>query len=132
MNSPYEQNLNYPEHLIHATVGGKPVRSKSEVMIYQALYMRRIPFRYECALYLGGAVFYPDFTIRHPITGKCYYWEHCGRMDDEMYSKKAFDKLHFMNAHGIKPSDQLIITYEDKENPLQQLEIETIIEKYFL
>ena len=132
MNSPYEQNTNYPEYLIHATADGKLVRSKSEVMIYQALYMRRIPFRYECALDLGGAVFYPDFTIRHPITGKYYYWEHCGRMDDEMYSKKVFDKQQFMNAHGIKPSDQLIITYEDKENPLQQSEIETIIEKYFL
>lgn len=132
MNAPYEKNANYPQYLIHETIDGKFVRSKSEVMIYQALYVHKIPFRYECELQLGGGVFYPDFTIRHPVSGKTYYWEHCGRMDEDAYSQKTFHKLSYFNSHGIKPSDQLIITYEDKENPLRQSEIEAIIEKYFL
>lgn len=132
MNSPYEQNMNYPERLLHETVDGIFVRSKSEAMIYQALRTHGIPFRYECALCIEGATFYPDFTIRHPITGKTYYWEHCGRMDEDMYSKKTFNKLQFLNSHGIRPSDQLILTFEDMENPLVQSEIEAVIGKYFL
>lgn len=93
MNSPYEKNKTYPEYLIHKTNAGIHVRSKAEAMIVQILYSNQIPFRYECALYLGNTVFYPDFTIRHPITGETYYWEHFGKMDDESYVRKTYSKL---------------------------------------
>lgn len=132
MHAPYQKNTNYPEHLIQETLDGNYVRSKSEAMIYQALYLHKLPFRYECALSIGGVVYYPDFTVRHPKTGKIYYWEHFGRMDDENYSHKVFSKLHFLNTHGITPGVQLITTYENGKNPIRQSEIENIIEKYFL
>ncbi|MBQ7919399.1 MAG: ATPase [Lachnospiraceae bacterium] len=132
MQTPYEKNLNYPEYLIHETIDGNFVRSKSEAMIYHALYLHKIPFRYECALTVGGETYYPDFTILHPRTGKTYYWEHCGRMDDENYSQRVFSKLHSFNVHGIMPGVQLIVTYESGKYPLRQFEIEEIIEKYFL
>lgn len=132
MESPYQKNENYPEYLIHETVDGNLVRSKSEAMIYQALYSCKVPFRYECALSVGGVIYYPDFTIRHPKTGRVYYWEHFGRMDDEKYSQKVFSKLNFLNMHGITPGIQLITTYENVKNPLRQSEIAEIIEKYFM
>ena len=79
---PYEKNPKYPEHLIHKTVSGIYVRSKSESMIALQLYTEKIPFRYECALQLGETTLYPDFTILHPKTGEIFYWEHFGMMDE--------------------------------------------------
>ncbi|MFQ8777759.1 MAG: hypothetical protein ACLR78_10425 [Roseburia sp.] len=63
------------------------MRSKSEAMIAMLLHLNAIPYRYECALSLGGVTLFPDFTIRHPVTGVLYYWEHFGLMDDPAYAK---------------------------------------------
>lgn len=117
-NEPYEHNPLYPEQLIHNSASGCVVRSKSESMIDMALYVRKIPFRYECILTLGETVFYPDFTIRHPKTGEVYYWEHFGLMDNLNYSQKVYNKLQHYAVYGIIPSIQLITTYETKERPL--------------
>ena len=46
-NADYPKNTNYPESLVHPTVGGLMVRSKSESMIAIALSEHEIPFRYE-------------------------------------------------------------------------------------
>ena len=132
MNSPYEQSTKYPELLIHKTISGHYVRSKSESMIATSLHINHIPFRYECALSLGSSIIYPDFTIRHPHTGQFYYWEHFGRMDDPSYYKNVYPKLMLYNSHGIVPSLQLITTFETMDNPLTFDTIEKIITDYFL
>ena len=131
-NETYEQNLNYPEHLVHKASSGIMVRSKSEAMIERFLYTNRIPFRYECALHLESMTFYPDFTILHPETKEIYYWEHFGRMDDMSYAEKAFSKLRTYTAYGIIPSIQLITTYETKKHPLSYEDVEKIGTLYFL
>lgn len=132
MHAPYEKNKAYLEHLKHETCTGEYVRSKSEEAIYNCLCKNQIPFRYECELRLGDIVFYPDFTIRHPRTGKTYYWEHCGRMDKPNYVHKVFTRLETYVDHGIIPSINLITTYETKEYPLSMKAIEKIVEEYFL
>lgn len=132
MNASYEHNLQHPEHLIHKSSSGNLVRSKSESIIDMLLYVNKIPFRYECALQLGEATLFPDFTIRHPETGVVYYWEHFGLMDNPTYSQNAFSKLQLYTSHGIIPSIQLITTYETKENPLGSDTVEKIIAHYFL
>lgn len=129
--APYERNVKYPEKLVHQSSSGNYVRSKSECLIDTILYMKQIPFRYECALQLGEITVYPDFTILHPRTGKVYYWEHFGMMDKAEYAQKAFAKQNQYAMHGIIPSHQLIVTYETSEKPLASNEIEQIIEKYF-
>ncbi len=128
----YDKNLVYPEHLIHQTSKGIFVRSKSEAMIVHCLYIHRIPFRYECALWLGQGKIYPDFTIRHPDTGEVVYWEHFGMMDDSAYAKKAFSKMELYNSHGILPSIHLITTFETREYPLNYEVIENKIREHFL
>lgn len=130
--SPYEHNEKHPEQLIHKTITGNSVRSKSEVIITMLLYVKKIPFRYECALQLGTITIFPDFTIRHPQTGKIFYWERFGMMDDPDYSEKAFSKLRLYTTHGIVPSIQLLTTFETKEKPLSFDTVEDMIEKYFL
>lgn len=83
------ENPVHPEHLKHPCLSGHLVRSKSELLIDQALFTHQIPFRYECALKLNDLTLYPDFTIRHPETGQFFYWEHFGMMDSPTYSQNA-------------------------------------------
>lgn len=122
----------HPEHLIHKAVSGNLVRSKSEILIDMILYQNHIPFRYECPLQLGEILIYPDFTIKHPVTGKLFYWEHFGRMDDPEYLHKTEQKLNTYIHHGIIPSVHLITTFETKEHPLDPALVESLVKHYFL
>ena len=131
-NTPYEQNENYPQQKIYKTITGQYVRSKSEVMISMILYKYNIPFRYECALKLGDRVIYPDFTIKHPRTGKIYYYEHFGRMDDVSYCKKACAKIELYSLNGIMPTIQLLATFETSDNPLTPEAVEQLVKQYFI
>ena len=128
----YETNPRFQEQRTHKTLSGNMVRSKSEALIDMILYTNHIPFRYECKLQLNNITLYPDFTIRHPLTGDLYYWEHFGLMDDLAYSKNAFHKLQIYSENGIIPSVNLITTYETSEHPLSTEEIDHIVKRYFL
>lgn len=130
MQSAYERNPKHPEQLTHQTGFGYAVRSKSELLIDYVLRANNIPFRYECALELGGNTIYPDFTILHPQTGELIYWEHFGMMDDPAYYKNVFSKLNLYAANGILPNINLITTYETKEIPLDTKQINDMINMY--
>lgn len=132
LHSPFQQNPKYPEQLIHKTISGNMVRSKSEALIDMLLHINKIPFRYECALNLDTITIYPDFTIRHPQTGETFYWEHFGLMDDPNYCKNACSKLQLYASNGIIPSIHLITTYETNTHPLSSDTIDGIIRNYFL
>ena len=132
MQSPYERNVAFPDGLIYKTTTGDFVRSKSEVLIVMLLHMKKIPFRYECLLKLGDFTYYPDFTIKHPITGKIYYWEHFGQMDKMDYQKGVFPKMQTYANYGIIQGINFIATFETKEYPLEVDLVEKIIDYYFL
>lgn len=132
MRADYEKCPKYPEQLIHTIINGQKVRSKSEAIIATMLYVNRIPFHYEEALYLGKKVIYPDFTIKHPVTGRTYYWEHFGMMDHESYAKSAFQKMQLYNTNKILLSDTLLATYETEDRPLKSNFVENMIQQYFL
>ena len=131
MNAPYEKNMKYPENLIHKGMYNQMFRSKSEVLIAMLLQEKRIPFRYECILNLSGNTIFPDFTIRHPVTGAYYYWEHLGMLDDSSYLESALEKLNLYAQHGIYLGINLIITYETKNNPLSPETVLKQIALYF-
>lgn len=131
LESPYEQNPSHPERLIYKSCSGHLLRSKSEMMMDMMLYQHQIPFRYECALTLGDVLLYPDFTIRHPQTGRYFYWEHFGLMDKPEYAAQTISKLRLYTEHGIVPGIHLITTYETQEHPLSTEMVEKIIEYYF-
>lgn len=132
MEAVYEKNMKYPENLIHKTSSGIFVRSKSEAMIELFLHTNQIPFRYESALMMNQVTLYPDFTIMHPKTGKIYYWEHFGRMDDMGYVRGVSSKIQLYASAGIVPSIHLITTYETKMNPLAYDEVVRVGSQYFL
>ncbi len=79
------------------TSKGERVRSKSEVMIADALYQAGIPYRYECPLQLEGQTVYPDFTILRAGDRQEIYWEHLGMMDDPEYCVNALKRSDYMN-----------------------------------
>ena len=117
-NEPYEMNPKYPEKKNVPTEQGIMVRSKSEAIILTLLAMFHIPFRYECRLDVGGRLYYPDFTIRHPVTGEYFYWEHCGMMEDPLYRSDYINRMHVYINNGILPDHNLILTYESDGDPL--------------
>ncbi len=123
----YKKNPNYPEHLSYKCPSGNVVRSKSEVFIDMALNKRSIPYRYECELVLDGNKYYPDFTFINPLTNKIYYWEHLGIMNNTEYAKSAFYKLRQYYRNGIIPGDNLILTFESKDNPFSASDAEAAL-----
>ena len=127
----YIKNPHYPESLIHSTLKGEKVRSKSEACIADMLYLAGIPYRYECQLVVGGEIFYPDFMIMDPSTGKIYIWEHFGLMDDEGYYMRTVHKIRAYTSSGYLPERNFIITYEDEQNPFTTVQAAELISHYF-
>ena len=116
------------------TVRGERVRSKSEKILADLFERKGIPYRYEYPLKLSGGrvIVYPDFCVLNKRTGKEYWFEHLGRMDDPEYVKKALFKLDEMQRHGIFPGKNLLITYETKNKSLNTAAAEALIREYLL
>lgn len=94
------------------TEKGEAVRSKSEVIIANLLNKEKIPYRYECPLYLKGlGKVYPDFTVLNVRLHKEFYWEHLGMMDDSIYAENALKKLSFYEKNGIFAGEKFCRTY---------------------
>ncbi len=110
----YPSNPYQPENKKYRTQTGIYVRSKSEKMIADTLTSYQISYRYEAALLLDYTI-YPDFTIVHPETGKLYYYEHFGMVDNPDYREKMLDKLDMYMRCGIY---DLLYTIETKDRPL--------------
>lgn len=127
--APYEKSNQYPENLIHKSMSGNLLRSKSESMIDMLLYTNQIPYHYEEILHLPQLTIVPDFTIIHPKTRKIMYWEHFGMIDNPEYFQKYMKKLEVYTQNEIYPGNQLIMTFETKEKPLTLEEIDKVIQK---
>ena len=79
----------------------------------------------------GNAVVYPDFTVLNVRTRKTYLWEHFGRMDDAGYvENKMMRKIDLYRANGIYPGENLIMTFESANRPLQVEAVKDMINKY--
>lgn len=113
----YEQSDYKPEKKIHITSEGVRVRSKSELIIAELLYIQDIPFRYEEMLTIANRKFAPDFTILRE-DGALVYWEHCGMPNNPAYMASHKDKLSKYEAAGIVPWKNLIITYDEPDGTL--------------
>lgn len=132
MEEPFKSNELYPESLLHITLGGRKVRSKSEVIIAGTLEASGLPFRYEAALNLPQQTYYPDFTILRPKDRKIFYWEHFGMMNDEGYEAGAARKLFDYRKNGILPWRNLITTYDDESGAIDVQTIHSIVNAFLL
>lgn len=122
----------YEAGLIHKTARGELVRSKSEVIVADALYDSGIDYAYEKELVLGDdGLKSPDFTIEDAGSGTVYYWEHCGMMNDPEYCRRWEKKRAVYEKHGIKENDNLIVTYDNENGSIDSQAIRNLIKKYF-
>lgn len=121
----------FDEKLVHKTIRGDLVRSKSEVIIANALYSNGIEYEYEPELQIEGKIKRPDFKIIDADTGAVWYWEHCGMMSDEKYAKRWHDKEKFYEKNGIIKGKNLIVTEEYLNEGIDSSEIDSIVKSTF-
>ena len=109
---------------------GELVRSKSEVIIANTFNRLAKTYCYEPALIIPGrGTFHPDFAapnIRRHIT---VFLEHLGLMDDPDYADTAVSKQNIYILSGYYPGDQLIITMETQNVPLNIQALDLLLRK---
>jgi hypothetical protein len=127
------------EGLIHRSIRGLAVRSKSELIIADALTHAGISFEYEKPLTLGGMTRYPDFTIEDDISGRTIYWEHLGMLEREDYRKSWENKLVWYRTNGVLPIDKgpgthgmLVTTRESSTAGFDSSTVQGIIHKHLI
>ena len=128
----------FEDSLIHRTVRGESVRSKSEVIIANLLYANGIDYRYEEPLEIDGVTKYPDFTIEDDNTGERFYWEHLGMLSDEGYRRRWEEKVEWLKGHGISPREEgggptgsLVVTQDTTDGGIDSEAVSKLIEELF-
>ncbi len=99
----------------YRTYKGDYVRSKSELIIANELYINQISYEYEKPLLLKGTSkpIHPDFTIYTPRENLMVLWEHCGLMNDITYRSNWDWRKQLYAESGISEwQKNLIVTYE--------------------
>ena len=110
---------------------GDFVRTKAEKILADTFFNLNIPYQYEPAFVLkNGDVKFPDFVLLNVIHRKTYYWEHLGLADDERYATKNFRKLLEYERSGLIVGDNLIITLETEDMPLDMKMVYQKIQDY--
>jgi hypothetical protein len=89
---------------VHRTARGDDlVRSKSEVIVADALHDLGLDYMYEAELTFPGEFpRRPDFTIARPNTGPVY-WEHLGMLDLAGYRADWESRRQWYASHDILP-----------------------------
>lgn len=130
---PYRKlgfNKEDPEYF---TRRGERVRSKSEILIADALYSHNIPYRYEYPLYIGNVlVAAPDFNCLNVRLRREYYWEHLGMMGNKEYANHNVKKLECYSLAPDFDESRLILTFETESHPINTKVIEEKIRKFLL
>lgn len=112
---------------------GERVRSKSEKILADYFYGKKIPYLYEKPLYINGyGVVYPDFTFYSKRLKKEIYWEHEGMMDNQEYVRASVKKINLYQLNGIFPGERLILTYETTQDVIDSNIVKLLVDKYLI
>lgn len=123
----------HPELRIYETHQGELVRSKSEVIIANALFQKKDELLYvyeaELALNVGvkKVIFHPDFKVLNIRTGRIVYWEHFGMLDNPYYASDFTNKINTYINSGYILGKDLFISVETSEIPLDTRSVKRII-----
>lgn len=126
----YQRSNKYPEMLVHRTLKGDFVRSKSEVIIANTLHMKGLQYRSEEVTKVGNYYFAPDFKILVPSTGKIKILEHFGMMHDSEYREKAVWKMSTYIENGYRPYEDILFTFEDLNGNIDAKNLELLITNF--
>ena len=115
----------------HSTDGTR-VRSKSEALLGDIFDSYPVPKKFECPVRLhNGKIIHPDYTLLNVRERKEYIWEHFGLMDDGDYVAGVSRKLSLYMELGYFPDDNLLMTFESGNHPLDQEKVEKLILRTF-
>lgn len=107
---------------------GEDFKSKSEFLLNNIYEKHECIYVYEPKLYLKGyGNVHPDFAVLRRSDRETVYHEHFGMMDDPDYCAKALAKLSDYHRNGFIEGDNLIITMESSQKPLDPREAEALI-----
>ncbi|MBL3889148.1 ATP-dependent RecD-like DNA helicase [Bacillus cereus] len=124
-----KQKRYFEEKLIHKTIRGEMVRSKSEVIVANILDKMKIEYSYEEPLDVNYKTYIPDFTIRYQ--GKTAYLEHLGMLRNKSYKKHWEEKRANYESVGISETlGNLIITEDGLDGSLDATLIESKIQTW--
>lgn len=126
--TPKEFEEDFP---VYTTIKGERVRSKSEQLIADRLYVAGIPYKYECPLTIGKHKIHPDFSILRVSRRDEVYLEHSGRMDDPNYGRRLTRRSQIYTEGGILQGERLFYTFESSEIPFEARSVDPLIEKVF-
>ncbi|MBQ3968687.1 MAG: hypothetical protein II688_08365, partial [Lachnospiraceae bacterium] len=73
---------------------------------------------------------FPDFACLNVRKRKTIFWEHLGLTDLPDYAVKNFAKLDIYEKNGYFVGDDIIISTETQEHPLDISTIKRKIERY--
>ena len=128
---PYEKLGFSKTDAEYYTAKGERVRSKSEILIADALYRNNIPYRYEYPVYSHGVLIAaPDFNCLNVRLRKEYYWEHLGMLGQAEYADRTVKKIEKYVLADDFDETRLILTMETDSRPLNTKVIEEKIRKF--
>lgn len=128
------------EKLIHRSRRGTLLRSKSEVIIDDALASHGIDAGYEVPFFSrdGKGRRLPDFTIEDQSLGRTILWEHCGMLADADYAERWEKKLEWYRQNGVAllaegggERASLVVTYDDERGGIDGRAIDELIREIF-
>jgi archaellum component FlaC len=102
-----------PEGLIHRTMRGEKVRSKSEAIIANILFGMGLDYRYEYPIEgtIASGVRRPDFVFFNKA-GSPIIWEHLGMLDNAEYAERWKQKLNWYEENGFVENVSLYVTVD--------------------
>lgn len=130
---PIQYHYEEKKH-IHETICGLMVRSKSEVIVTNALTSYGIPFSYEKNFPRYEDDLHPlepDFTFELP-DGNVKLWEHLGMLSLMNYCDHNAYKLFWYQKLGFHIGRNLIITQDDHKGNCSSPYIDKMIRQHLL
>ncbi|MDD6037043.1 MAG: hypothetical protein PUC30_12815 [Lachnospiraceae bacterium] len=122
----------YQKNVEIYTDTGERVRSKSEKILADRFGHEGIPYIYEPELvFKDGTRVYPDFALLQLRTRRTIYFEHFGMMDSLEYCTKALKKIETYSKNDYWFGENLLYTFETKEEPLNIKNVDRMIHKFF-
>ena len=129
-SAEYDKNTKYPEKLIHRTVKGECVRSKSEVIIADILFLKGIEYHYEENLTLGKETIAPDLKVAVASQRRFRRLEHFGMLSSSKYLEECLWKLRLYFSYKFVPWDDIIFTFEAQDGGIDAQTISWNIDQF--
>ena len=130
--SNYAQPRFHVEDYKSVSAKGEDMRSGGEMYIASRLDHFGIPYRYEDDTGIPDLSYAPDFKILRPRDRKIIYWEHFGMITDYEYVMDNIEKVKEYISYGIKPWDNLIMTFSNEKGGYDGKLIDAMIECWLL